>query len=57
VIKEITVGAGYDYFPDGNFIMTANEGEPNDTYSIDPDGSVLLLRLMLIMHDFKFRKF
>jgi hypothetical protein len=51
VIKEIAVGALPDmitFSPDGNFIMTANEGEPNDTYSIETV-LFLLLRLMLIM--------
>jgi DNA-binding beta-propeller fold protein YncE len=46
LIKEITVGALPDmiaFFPDGNFIMTANEGGQLDTYSIDPDGSVSII--------------
>ncbi|PWA10573.1 choice-of-anchor I family protein [Flavobacterium laiguense] len=46
LVKEITVGALPDmitYSQDGKFIMTANEGEPNDTYALDPDGSVSII--------------
>jgi hypothetical protein len=48
LVKEITVGALPDmitYSQDGKFIMTANEGEPNDTYSLDPDGSVSIIEV------------
>ncbi len=27
----------------GNLVVTANEGEPDDTYSVDPEGSVTLI--------------
>jgi hypothetical protein len=46
LVKEVTVGALPDmitYSQDGKFILTANEGEPNDTYSQDPDGSVSII--------------
>ena len=46
LVKEVTVGALPDmitYSHDGKFILTANEGEPNDGYSQDPDGSVSII--------------
>ena len=46
LVKEVTVGALPDmitYSHDGKFILTANEGEPNDDYSQDPDGSVSII--------------
>jgi DNA-binding beta-propeller fold protein YncE len=47
VIKEIIVGSLPDmvtFSPDGKYIMSANEGEPSDDYSNDPNGVYLLLR-------------
>ncbi len=48
LIKQITVGALPDmitFSADGKFILTANEGEPNDDYSKDPDGTVSIIEV------------
>lgn len=46
VRKEVNVGVlpdHIDFSPDGKFVLTADEGQPSDDYSKDPEGTVSII--------------
>ena len=46
LINEITVGARPDmvtFTPNGEWVLVANEGKPNDDYTDDPEGTISII--------------
>ncbi|MDH5855984.1 choice-of-anchor I family protein [Lampropedia aestuarii] len=45
-LADVQVGAQPDsivFTPDGKHVLTPNEGEPNNDYSVDPEGSISII--------------